>query len=641
MHEEVLGAVGALGGRVDARGVRSGLRNGDPESPLVHLVAAVGVGVVRFPAGGFVIFGGRHPEGTERTVLVAEHAVAERPRRVLAGEVVGQAHGDDGWVPLVVSVGGRHEAHHAGFTDDRRHLWASGLDTSKIFIFDVASDPSAPKLVKTIEDFAAAKAQEKTQSEAQTNAQTDAQATADGKTKSGDAEWQVELAKGIDEIQMPFDPGTAYIATTRYKFNDHSPGLYKTTNYGASWTKIDKGIPEGAFTRVVREDDVRRDLLYAGTERGVYLSWNGGKDWTPFQLNLPVTPITDLRVHQGNLIAATSGRSFWILDDLSLIRQHTKDRPALMLYKPGNAYLVNGSSELDQNDAEDKAEFKGAATFNGVNPATGIVVYYQLPELQKTDDITLEVSDADGHVIRTFSSKAVPDQKKWDGGPKPDPLLPKAKGLNRFVWDMRYPTMTGVPEVYFEASYAGHKAMPGKYRFTLKSGDQTLSSEAEILANPLYTTDAAGYQAYHALMSRMEAALSAMHQRVNELHDKQTQLEALLAKLPGDEKSNALKAEGEALLAKLKAWDEDMVQRRSKAYDDVENFPNKFTASYLFLINQTESNLPQINASTLEELQLLDAKWATLEARSDELLEKDIPAMNSTLWKAGYGALWR
>ena len=466
-------------------------------------------------------------------------------------------------------------------------------------------------------------------------------------TRDGGATWKnvtpPRLAEClINAIEVsPFDPGTAYIATTRYKFNDHTPGLYKTTNYGASWTKIDKGIPDGAFTRVVREDDVRRDLLYAGTERGVYLSWNGGKDWTPFQLNLPVTPITDLRVHRGNLIAATSGRSFWILDDLSLIRQYTKDRPAFMLYKPGNAYLVNGSSELDQNDAEDKAEFKGAATFNGVNPATGIVVYYQLPELQKTDDITLEVSDAEGHVIRTFSSKAVPDQKKWDGGPKPDPLLPKAKGLNRFVWDMRYPTMTGVPDVYFEAGYAGHKAMPGKYRFTLKSGDRTLTSEAEILANPLYSTDAAGYQAYHALMSRMEASLSAMHHRVNELHDKQTQLEALLAKLPGDGKSNALKAAGEALQAKLKAWDEDMVQRRSKAYDDVENFPNKFTASYMFLINQTESNLPQINASTLEELQLLDARWATLKARSDELLEKDIPALNSTLWKAGYGALWR
>ncbi len=468
-------------------------------------------------------------------------------------------------------------------------------------------------------------------------------------TRDGGATWKnvtpPRLAEClVNSIEVsPFEPGTAYVATTRYKFNDHTPGLYKTTNYGASWTKIDKGIPDNAFTRVVREDDVRRDLLYAGTERGVYLSWNGGKDWSPFQLNLPVTPITDLRVHKGNLIAATSGRAFWILDDLSLIRQYQPDRPAFVLYKPGNAWLVNGSSELDQRDNDDEAnaEFKGANTFYGVNPATGIVVYYQLPELQKDDEITLEVSDAQGRTIRTFSSRAVPDQKKWEGGPKPEPVLSKLKGLNRFVWDMRYPTMTGVPDAYFENSYAGHKAIPGTYRFTLKSGDQVLGTEAQILANPLYTTDAAGYQAYHTLMSGMEAELSAMHQRVNELHDKQTQLEALLAKLPAEDKSSTVRTEGEALLAKLKAWDEDMVQRRSKAYDDVENFPNKFTASYLFLINQAESGLPQVNASTLEQLKILNAQWATLKARSEELLEKDIPAMNSRLWQAGYGAIWR
>ena len=462
-------------------------------------------------------------------------------------------------------------------------------------------------------------------------------------TRDGGATWKNVTPPNLAECLInaielsPFDPGTAYIATTRYKFNDHAPGLYKTTNYGGSWTRIDKGIPDNAITRVVREDNVRRDLLYAGTERGVYLSWNGGKDWSPFQLNLPTTPITDLRVHEGDLIAATSGRSFWILDDLSLIRQYQRDRPAFAIYKPGNAYLVNGGSELDPRDKDDdagaEAEFTGADKFNGVNPSTGIVVYYQLPELKKTEDISLEISDAQGRIIRTLSSKAVPDQKKWEGGPKPDPVLTKVKGLNRFVWDMRYPTLVGVPDVYFEASYGGHKAIPGKYQFTLKLGDRTLTADAEILANPLYTTDAAGYQAYHALMSSMETEFSAMHQRVNSLHDKQTQLEALLAKLPKDEKSKTLKTEGEALQARLKAWDEDMVQRRSKAYDDVENFPNKFTASYLFLINQTESNLPQINPSTLEQLQSLNAQWATLKARSDELLNKDIPAMNSRLWK--------
>ncbi len=144
----------------------------------------------------------------------------------------------------------------------------------------------------------------------------------------GGATWKNVTPAGLQECLInaievsPHDPATAYIATTRYKFNDHTPGLYKTTDYGKTWTRINNGIPNGAFTRVVREDEVRKDLLFAGTETGLYISMNGGQSWTPFQLNLPVTPITDLKVHQGDLIAATSGRSFWILDDLGLIRQY-------------------------------------------------------------------------------------------------------------------------------------------------------------------------------------------------------------------------------------------------------------------------------------------------------------------------------
>ena len=160
-------------------------------------------------------------------------------------------------------------------------------------------------------------------------------------TRDGGATWKNVTPKGLAECLVnaievsPFDKATAYIATTRYKFNDHAPGLYKTTDYGATWTKIDRGIPANAFTRVVREDDVRRDLLFAGTELGLFISWNGGRDWSPFQLNLPITPITDLRVHQGNLIAATSGRSFWILDDLALVRQYKPDAPAFVPVSSG------------------------------------------------------------------------------------------------------------------------------------------------------------------------------------------------------------------------------------------------------------------------------------------------------------------
>ena len=464
-------------------------------------------------------------------------------------------------------------------------------------------------------------------------------------TRDGGVTWKNVTPPGLAECLInaieisPFDKATAYIATTRYKFNDHAPGLYKTTDYGATWTRIDTGIPGNAFTRVVREDNVRRDLLFAGTELGLFISWNGGKNWSPFQLNLPVTPITDLRVHQGNLIAATSGRAFWILDDLSLIRQYKPELPAFSMYQAAPAYLTNSRSELDSNDPDD--EFTGADTFRGVNPASGIVLYYRLPELKKTDDITMEITDSEGRVVRTFSSKKDEAFKKWDGGPSPEPVLPKAKGLNRFVWNLRYPTIPGVRGVYIESGYAGHKAIPGKYRITLRMGGQTVTTDAEILANPLYTTSQADYREYHALMSKMEAEATLMHQTVTRLHEKQTQLAAIIEALPEGERYKAVKAEADALVKKLKAWDEDMVQRRSRAYDDVENFPNRFTANYLFLINQTESDLPRVNQPSLDRLEVLNAEWTGLKRRSDELIAKDIPALNQKLWEVGFGVIWK
>lgn len=462
-------------------------------------------------------------------------------------------------------------------------------------------------------------------------------------TRDGGATWKNVTPQGLAECLVnaievsPHDKATVYIATTRYKFNDHTPGLYKSTDYGNSWTRIDNGIPRNAFTRVVREDDVRRDLLFAGTELGLFISWNGGKDWSPFQLNLPITPITDLRVHKGNLIAATSARSFWILDDLSLIRQYKGNVNSFALYRPDNAYLVNGGSELDQTSDE----FTGANTFRGVNPSTGVVIYYQLPELKKDDEVTMEIKDSAGNLVRSFTSKADEKFVRYEAGPRPNPTLTKAKGLNRFVWDMRYASMVGVPHVRIEGGFNGHKAIPGRYTITLKTPTQTLTTEAEILANPLYPTDAATYAEYHRTMSSMEAELSNMHRLVNSLFEKQKQLDSLLGSLPAGEKYAAIQRDGEALLKKMKAWDEDMVQRKSKAYDDVENFPNKFTANYLFMINATESDIPRVNQPSLDRMRELNAQWATLKARHDEIVNRDLPALNKKLYDAGIGAIWK
>ncbi|MFN0180357.1 MAG: VPS10 domain-containing protein [Gemmatimonadales bacterium] len=460
-------------------------------------------------------------------------------------------------------------------------------------------------------------------------------------TRDGGATWRNVTPKGLAESLInaieisPFDKGTAYLATTRYKFNDHAPGLYKTTDYGVSWTRVDRGIPANAFTRVVREDDVRKDLLYAGTELGLFLSWNGGRDWVPFQLNLPVTPITDLRVHRGDLIAATSGRAIWVLDDLALIRQYRPDVADLTLFKPADAYLVNGGSELNGSDPS----FDGTAEGRGVNPATGTVLYYRLPKLEPKDSLTLEVRDAAGVLVRRYTSKKDSTASTWDGGPPAAPVLPASQGLNRFVWDLRHATMPGVPGVWVDGSYRGHKVSPGRYQLSLKLGERSVAAEGTVLANPLYATDAATYAEYHDFMSGMERELTLMHETINNLHRIHGRLTAVLASLPAGARFAELKRDGDSLVAKLKAWDADMISRRTRAYDDTENFPQKFTANYLFLIGQTESDLPRVGQPSRDRRAELDREWAVLKTRSDVLLNQHVSALNRKLWETGFGAI--
>jgi photosystem II stability/assembly factor-like uncharacterized protein len=461
-------------------------------------------------------------------------------------------------------------------------------------------------------------------------------------TKDGGKNWQNVTPTGLQECLInaievsPHDPATAYIATTRYKFNDHTPGLYKTKDYGKTWTNISYGIPKNAFTRVVREDETRKDLLFAGTETGLYISWNGGKEWSPFQLNLPVTPITDLKVHQGNLIAATSGRSFWILDDLFLLNQYKADTTNLTLFQPAPAMLVNGYSELDGVNPE----FDGTNPSRGVNPATGSVLYYNLPELKPDEHITIEILDSQGNTVRSLSSRADSTFLQYDGGPQAEPVLPKNKGLNRFVWNLRHATIPGVPYVYIESSFRGHKAIPGTYSVVLKYGQMSKSTSLQITPNPLYAIDPATYLEYDRLMTKMENEVRIMHQMTNTLNNKRLQIEKMLDILNKDQKFINVATTGNALVTKMKAWDEDMVQRKSKAYDDVENFPNKFTANYLFMLNHTESDLPRINQPTLDRKKELDSEWEALKSRANEFLGKSLPMFNQQLWEAGVGAVW-
>ncbi|SFR59647.1 VPS10 domain-containing protein [Maribacter stanieri] len=457
-------------------------------------------------------------------------------------------------------------------------------------------------------------------------------------TKNGGETWENVTPKGLKECLInaievsPHDPATAYIATTRYKFNDYTPGLYKTTDYGKTWTAINSGIPYGAFTRVVREDELKKDLLYAGTEKGIYASWNGGKSWEPFQLNLPKTPITDLKVHKGDLVVATSGRSFWILDDIVALGQYQPSKTGLQILKPKDAYNGSWGSPLNGNSEK----FTGSDAFEGINPANGVVLYYELPKLKDSTAITLEISDAKGKVIRTISSEKDPSYIPHNGGGAPPaPVLSKEEGLNRFVWDMKYPIMPSIPGVYIEAGFSGHKVSPGTYTFKLKVDDQTVSTTGTINEVPTYETKPGQYEEYDTFMTIAEAEMTEMHNMINQLYAVQNDLAEVLKKVT----DTTAKAAGEKLLAEMKTWDGDMVQRKSQAYDDVENFPNKFSAEYIFMINQTNSDIPRLNKASKDRKAELDAQWAGLKAKGNQFINTAIPAYNKTLWEAGIGAI--
>ena len=463
-------------------------------------------------------------------------------------------------------------------------------------------------------------------------------------TRDNGKTWTNVTPKGLTECLInaievsPHDPATAYIATTRYKFNDYTPAIYKTTDYGKTWTNISKGIPYGAFTRVVREDTKVRNLLFAGTETGMYISKDGGINWVSFQLNLPLTPVTDLKVAHDDLIVATAGRSFWILDELNVVREVQAKVEKITLYTPEKALLGNWYSGMNGGNLDD---FTGTDPFQGLNPANGMVIHYNLPEtFADSTELTLEILDAKGQLVRKLSSKKNPDFKSYEGGPSPEPSLSSRKGLNRFVWNLRYPTVPGIPNAYIESSYSGHKAIPGIYMLRLSGGGVTAEAKGEIQDVPGYNLTPADYQAYHEWMTQLEAEVTTMHTLVNTAKAYQDQLKDLVRRMDKKAEFKDLIATAEQLIKEIQAWDENMIQRKSTAYDDVENFPNKFTANFMFMMNHGESSIPKINEGTKARYAELMEQWKPLKAEGERLIQTAVPAFNKLASEKGVGVLF-
>ena len=390
-------------------------------------------------------------------------------------------------------------------------------------------------------------------------------------TKDGGQTWENVTPKGMPEWMMinsiepsAFDAGTCYIAGTKYKTGDFAPYLYKTTDYGKSWTKITNGINSEHFTRVLREDPKQKGLLYAGTETGMYISFNDGKNWKPFQLNLPIVPITDLAIKNNNLVVATQGRSVWIIDDLTVLHQlYGADASKNMLFQPKDTYRMRGGSR------------KGSKT-SGTNHPNGVMTYFNLKDYNKGDVVSLTYFDTKGDTIKTFSTK----DKKHN--------LKVKKGANQFVWNMTYDgaeRLKGM--ILWWASLRGPRAIPGDYKVTLriepKSDDDAASNAIEmsqpftILADPRAESTLADMKQQFDFIKDVNETMDEAHKSIKKIRKVNSQLSAFEAQYKGDDNVKALLEKAKALKEQLSDIEKALYQTKNRSGQDPLNFPIRLT----------------------------------------------------------------
>ena len=363
-----------------------------------------------------------------------------------------------------------------------------------------------------------------------------------------------------------YDPNTAYVAVDRHKLDDVRPYIFMTRDGGRTWRRIDAGLPDGSFVHAVREDTIERGLLYAATETGVFVSFDEGRHWQSLQLNLPRSPVHDLVVKGNDLVVATHGRSFWILDDVTPLRQVAAAASAssVYLYTPETGYRLYYPDQVDTRPPV------------GQNPPAGILIDYYLPALP-TGAITLDILDDKGSVVRHLTSvKAAKAEQppEWPDQVHPQDTLPVLQGMNRFVWNLRYDDPVQIPGAFYAGlPPRGPIALPGNYTIKLTDGGQTQSVPLVIAADPRDQGSLAGLQEKFALSMEVYHDQDALHRAVNEIRAVKGEAAAALQKANGKPHSAALTAEGNALLKQASQIEGVLMQVNIKGSEANLNFP--------------------------------------------------------------------
>ena len=438
-------------------------------------------------------------------------------------------------------------------------------------------------------------------------------------TRDGGETWENVTPEGLPEWTMvndmvadPHRVGGAYLAGTRYKLDDHEPYLFHTADHGATWRRIDAGIDRAHFTRAIEADPDRPGLLYAGTERGVYVSLNDGESWAPLQLNLPVVPITDLEVKEGDLVAATQGRGYWILDDLSPLHQFDDDTHvgSSVLYVSRPAYRRSMGGGFRRGG-------RGGA---GSNPAGGAWIHYRVGELPEGTQAKLEVLEADGDLVQS-----------WD--------VSASEGLQRQTWNLSYDgaeSFEGM--ILWSGRMGGPRAVPGTYRSRLTIGEASVETTFEVRPDPRSSATVEDLQAQHDFVASVCAILTEAHEAISDLRGLRDDLNALADKLGDDD---ALKARIGTAVETLTSVEEALYQTRNESRQDPLNFPIRLTDKLAGVKGAAASGdfAPTAQAYAVRDL-LTGAIEAEL-ARYREVVEVEVPAINAAATERQVPAIGR
>jgi photosystem II stability/assembly factor-like uncharacterized protein len=442
--------------------------------------------------------------------------------------------------------------------------------------------------------------------------------------------WTNVTPKDLPEWSMvsqvepsPHDAGTMYLAANRYKLDDYRPFAYVTRDYGKTWKKITDGIPEDTFVRVVREDPAKKGLLYAGTETGIYVSFDDGVRWQSLQLNLPVVPATDIAVKDNDVVVATQGRSFWILDDVSPLRQLTKEAAAedVHLYKPAPAPRFFGLSVPRPNV--------------GMNPPNGAVVYYGLKAAPKDDEeVTLEVRDKSGTLVRKLSSKPKKDAEpnplaEFLGVDLPSDQLPAKAGLNRYAWNLRGEEASKFKGmILWGGGTDGPVVPPGTYELKLKAAGRESTTALEVRKDPRLQVSDADLQKQYELLVKVRDKLTAAHDAVARVREVRDQVNGVVERAKGTPDEKALADAADAFKKKVTAVEEALYQTKNKAIQDPLNYPIRLSNKLAWLagvVGGAERAPTEQSYAVYEDVAAkIDVQLAALK----QTLDQDLPAFN-------------